>query len=50
MSITATAGLNEVLLLAALRAERKHSDPRADERAKEIAKRWDERAAEARGQ
>lgn len=50
---TAIAGLNEVLLQCALRAERNKAgrrDPAADARAAEIARRWDERAAEARTQ
>lgn len=48
---TAIAGLNEVLLQCALRAERNKAgrrDPAADARAAEIARRWDLRAAEAR--
>lgn len=46
MTPTAIAGLNEVLLLAALRAERKKG---ADALAKEIAQRWDRLAEKARG-
>lgn len=48
---TAIAGLNEVLLQCALRAERNKAgkpDAIADARAVEIAKRWDRRADEAR--
>lgn len=48
---TAIAGLNEVLLQCALRAERNKAgkpNPAADARAAEIARRWDERAAAAR--
>lgn len=49
---TAIAGLNEVLLQCALRAERNKAgqpNPAADARAAEIARRWDQRAKEARG-
>lgn len=42
-----TAGLNEVLLQAALRAERARADRQADERARALAKRMDERAGVA---
>ena len=48
MTPTAIAGLNEVLLQAALRAERGRRNPEADVRAAELARRWDQRAAEAR--
>lgn len=39
-----TAGLNEVLLQAALRAERINANKAADERARDLAERMDERA------
>lgn len=48
MRTQALAGLHEVLLQAALRAERGCTDATADARAVEIAKRWDKKAAEAR--
>lgn len=48
LTIEARAGLHEVLLQAALRAERRKAAKAADERAREIARRMDKRAAEAR--
>jgi hypothetical protein len=48
MTPEALAGLHEVLLQAALRAERGRIDATADARAVEIAKRCDQRAQEAR--
>lgn len=48
MTAQALAGLHEVLLQAALRAERGITDATADARAVEIAKRCDKRAQEAR--
>jgi hypothetical protein len=48
MTSEALAGLHEVLLQAALRLERRRTDATADARAVEIAKRCDQRAAEAR--
>jgi len=46
ISTTATAALHEVLLQAALRAERAIADRSADERAREMARRMDKREAE----
>lgn len=43
MADTAVNSLHEVLLQAALRAERANTDKAADERAREIARRLDER-------
>ena len=48
LSTEAKAGLHEVLLQAALRAERLKTMARADEIASELAKRQDQRAKEAR--
>jgi hypothetical protein len=48
MTPQALSGLHEVLLQAALRAERGRTDAAADAHAAEIAKRCDQRAAEAR--
>lgn len=47
LSIEAKAGLHEVLLQAALRAERLKAMHRADEVAAELARRMDRRAQEA---
>lgn len=48
LSIEARAGLHEVLLQAALRAERRNQQAKADEAARELACRMDKRAEEAR--
>lgn len=48
LSIEAKAGLHEVLLQAALRAEQLKAVERADELAKDLARRQDKRAKEAR--
>ncbi|MGY4614792.1 ribonuclease HI [Bradyrhizobium sp. USDA 4472] len=48
LSIEAKAGLHEVLLQAALRAERLKANQRADELASELARRQDQHAKEAR--
>lgn len=47
LSIEARAGLHEVLLQAALRAERLKAMEHADEIASELARRQDKRAREA---
>lgn len=48
LSTEARAGLNEVLLQAALRAERLKAMTRADELASELARRQDKLAKEAK--
>jgi len=48
LSVEARAGLHEVLLQAALRAERLKANERADEIASELARRQDKIAAGAR--
>ena len=48
MTAEALSGLHEVLLQAALRAERGCTDAAADAHAAEIARRCDQRAKEAR--
>ncbi|MCK1718882.1 hypothetical protein [Bradyrhizobium sp. 141] len=47
LSIEARAGLHEVLLQAALRAERLKASQRTDDLASELARRQDQRAMEA---
>lgn len=46
LSMAAVAALNEVLLQAALRAERANANRIADQRARELSRRQDQLAAE----